>query len=60
MELYTMSYNNLMEKNLKKDYVCVCIYMYNIYIYIFCNIPETNTTLYINYSSIKRKKKGVN
>ena len=37
-----------MEKNLKKKYM---------YIYVtesLCCTPETNTTLYINYTSIKK------
>ena len=38
--------------------MCVYIYIY-IYIYIYvseslCCTPETNTTLYINYTSIKK------
>ena len=43
-------------------HMCVCVYIY-IYIYIcktesFCCIFETNTTLKINYSSIKKKFTG--
>ena len=54
-----MSYDNLMEKNLKKIiYICVCIYVG--IAESLCYISETNTTLYINYSSIKRGKKEVN
>ena len=39
--------------------VCVCVYIYiYIYIYIYeslCYTPETNSTLQINYTSIKKK-----
>ena len=38
-----------MEKNLKKNtYICVTESL--------CCTPETNTTLYINYTSIKKLK----
>ena len=49
-----------MEKNLKKNMcVCMCVCVC-VYIYIsesLCCIVEMSTTLYINYSSIKEKKK---
>ena len=50
-----------MENNLKKNiYVCVCVCVC-VYIYIktesLCCTPKTNSTLSINYTSIKKKKK---
>ena len=52
-----------MENNQKKNiyeyiYSYICIYLV-IYTYVyesFCCIPETNTTLQINYTSIKKKR----
>jgi len=49
-----------MEKNLKKNiYMCVCVCVY-VYVYITESlgyILKTNTTLQINYTSIKKKER---
>ena len=47
-----------MEKDMKKN-MCVCVY---IYMYITESLgctPDSNPTLLINYTSIKKKKKKV-
>lgn len=51
-ELYSVFYNSLREKRMLKKidtYVCIAESL-------FCK-PETNTTLQINYTSIKKNKK---
>ena len=52
-ELYSISYT-IIEKNLKNNiYMFVCLFTEPL-----CCIPETNTTLQINYTSNRKKKRS--
>ena len=58
-ELYSVSCNNQNERESHKE-LNIQIYKIDIYIYIqtesLCCTPETNTTLLINYTSIKKER----
>ena len=45
-------------KGSEKEYICICVYTYTYIFGSFCCLPETNTTLSINYISVKNKDSG--